>query len=439
MSSSLSAQHRRAVRRRGNEDDGAGNLREQQVSTSARSALFLAGGRDRVAQWGIAALTLCFGIVAALGTTTPDGTRGSVVRTAVVLALAASTIPVAIVMTRMRIYTSWWSRAVGTNSLTSLNNIFVLYADLGLLIGLLSARDPLLAVQGSVLFAVIGGFVAHFVRLGVMYAHMAFSSLVIVGLSVWAGIEGAAVGTVAYCVFVAFVASNGIVLLLRSYSAAFKRALRTQLDWANTDPLTGVLNRRGFNSAASEFLESGRPVTLIMIDVDRFKQINDVHGHSLGDAILSRLATRIAEVAGPNAATGRLGGDDFAVVVRASGDAAVALIEQIREAPSGTQGDFPATVSIGAVVYRDADHSTNPERVRPSLAEAMSIADAALLAAKDAGRNTHIVVDADMYDVSGKPEPSKSAGCTSRPTMRARVRPRPAERIAANGDVETLV
>lgn len=180
-------------------------------------------------------------------------------RTAVVLALAASTIPVAIVMTRMRIYTSWWSRAVGTNSLTSLNNIFVLYADLGLLIGLLSARDPLLAVQGSVLFAVIGGFVAHFVRLGVMYAHMAFSSLVIVGLSVWAGIEGAAVGTVAYCVFVAFVASNGIVLLLRSYSAAFKRALRTQLDWANTDPLTGVLNRRGFNSAASEFLESGRP------------------------------------------------------------------------------------------------------------------------------------------------------------------------------------
>ncbi|HCS56727.1 MAG TPA: GGDEF domain-containing protein, partial [Gordonia polyisoprenivorans] len=163
------------MRSRGADEAHTDDHRERQVSTSARSAIFLAGGRDRVAQWGIAALTLCFGIVAALGATTPDGTRGSVVRTTVVLALAVSTIPVSIVMTRMRIYTSWWSRAVGSHSLTSLNNVFVLYADLGLLIGLLSARNPLIAVQGSVLFAVIGGFVAHFVRLGIMYAHMAFS------------------------------------------------------------------------------------------------------------------------------------------------------------------------------------------------------------------------------------------------------------------------
>ncbi|OPX13360.1 GGDEF domain-containing protein [Gordonia sp. i37] len=437
MSSSLSA---RSLRRRGKVENGLdGDLRERQVSTSARSAIFLAGGRDRVAQWGIAALTLCFGIVAALCATTPDGTRGSVVRTTVVLALAVSTIPVAIVMTRMRIYTSWWSRAVGSHSLTSLNNVFVLYADVGLVVGLFAARNPLLTVQGCVLFAVIGGFVAHFVRLGVMYAHMAFSSLAIMSFAVIAGIEGAPAGTVAYSAFVTFVASNGIVLLLRSYSAAFKQALRTQLNWANTDPLTGVLNRRGFDSAATGFLQSGRPVTLIMIDVDRFKQINDAHGHSVGDAILSRLATRIADIAGPGAATGRLGGDEFAVVMRASGDEALAAIEQIRETPPGILGETPVTVSIGAVFYTGADQSAEPAHTIPSLAEAMSIADDALLAAKEAGRNTHIVVDADMYDVSVKPGPFRNGGCTSRPTMRTRMRPRPAERIAANGDVETLV
>ncbi|WP_338836757.1 GGDEF domain-containing protein [Gordonia polyisoprenivorans] len=272
------------------------------------------------------------------------------------------------------------------------------------------------ALLATVLFAIIGAYVAHFVRLRVVLGHVLTSSLIIVWLAAVANRQGVHEGTTVLLATASLISANGVVMLLRSYSSTFKQALAIQTDWANTDPLTGLMNRRSFTIAASEILRSQRPVTLIMIDVDRFKHINDEHGHAVGDAILRDLARRIADLAVPDAAIGRLGGDEFAVVMPVSADQARALIAQIHLTPEIHNG-IPVTVSVGAAAYHG--FSSSPV----SLVDAISAADNALLTAKQAGRNNHVMVVASetrgRYDHSIRPTERIRSGTT---TFRNRAR-----------------
>lgn len=82
---------------------------------------------------------------------------------------------------------------------------------------------------------------------------------------------------------------------------------------ARTDPLTGLLNRRGFLEALAPRLAAGRPGRLAFLDLDRLKPLNDRLGHDAGDAALLGLAGRIRESLGPRDLAGRLGGDEFAL------------------------------------------------------------------------------------------------------------------------------
>ncbi|NTZ42374.1 EAL domain-containing protein [Altererythrobacter sp. SALINAS58] len=88
---------------------------------------------------------------------------------------------------------------------------------------------------------------------------------------------------------------------------------------AETDPLTGCLNRRSISPATSRLVESsklkGQAVAFLMIDLDNFKQVNDLNGHAAGDRILVRMAEQIAMLLPGNALLARLGGDEFACVV----------------------------------------------------------------------------------------------------------------------------
>ncbi|MBE7195690.1 MAG: diguanylate cyclase, partial [Gordonia polyisoprenivorans] len=255
------------------------------------------------------------------------------------------------------------------------------------------ARDSLRVAEADVLLAVVGAYVAHFVRFRVVIAHLVFSSTAIVALAARAVYDGHPIGMVLYFALVSLVASNGIVLLLSAYSTAFKSTMQTQLDWANTDALTGVLNRRGFSVAADSIVAATPPVAVIMLDVDRFKQINDAYGHSVGDAILSRLAARVQELAGPDAVVGRLGGDEFAVALRSSPQAVRILIHAIQQTPLDVLSGSPVTVSIGAAIYREGP--TLSDEYRDLLEQATALADEALLMAKNAGRNTHTIIDHD--------------------------------------------
>lgn len=91
-------------------------------------------------------------------------------------------------------------------------------------------------------------------------------------------------------------------------------ALHRELGTWKTDPVTGLPVRRAFYRRARRALHRHSNMVVALIDFDRFKPINDQHGHPAGDEVLAALGTRLADFFGPRAVVGRLGGDEFAVV-----------------------------------------------------------------------------------------------------------------------------
>lgn len=153
------------------------------------------------------------------------------------------------------------------------------------------------------------------------------------------------------------------------------------------DPLTGVGNRRGFTDEVERMLararRNGSWTALILLDLDRFKAINDSWGHPTGDHLLRALTETTRRVLRPGDVIGRLGGDEFAIALAESRmDQALVLAERIRRAVAATRiervgGEIHFTVSVGVASLRAA----------PSLEPLFGEADAALYRAKARGGN----------------------------------------------------
>src|ERR1700720_2169550 len=125
---------------------------------------------------------------------------------------------------------------------------------------------------------------------------------------------------------------------------------------ASTDPLTGMFNRRGFAEATSRVIEreanAGRPVTVMIFDIDHFKSINDRFGHPAGDEILKLFSTVVITNVRISDLSGRIGGEEFAALLPCSLEEAVIVAERVREAFEGSgivddTGPVATTVSIG--------------------------------------------------------------------------------------------
>lgn len=152
------------------------------------------------------------------------------------------------------------------------------------------------------------------------------------------------------------------------------------------DTLTGLPNRRRLHQFLAAHLESGGPLTLLCLDLDRFKPINDALGHALGDLVLQEVARRLLALIGPQDLAARLGGDEF--VVALPGALAVEAIDRQCAAIVAALGepfvpDGQTTVFIGTsvgVVQAPRHADTAPELLRKG--------DIALYGAKAAGRNT---------------------------------------------------
>ncbi len=167
---------------------------------------------------------------------------------------------------------------------------------------------------------------------------------------------------------------------------------------AKFDALTGLANRSEIGNLLRQSLKlstgSSRSAALFLIDLDRFKNVNDTLGHPAGDALLKQVGTRLSQVIGSNGHVGRLGGDEFEVVLPGNMSSArlEMLAKQLIEAVSRPYLIEGSTVSIGASV----GIAIAPEDGR-TVEELTRNGDLALYAAKAAGRGVHRFYESDMH------------------------------------------
>lgn len=167
-----------------------------------------------------------------------------------------------------------------------------------------------------------------------------------------------------------------------------RHALNEAQRRAQTDALTGVLNRRAIlerlDQARSAFRESREPLSVLFVDLDHFKRINDTYGHLAGDECLREGCRRIASVLRRTDALGRYGGEEFLIVLEgAAGAVAETIAEQIRASMAAAPvhaWSHAIALSCSVGVASSADDPLSAE-------DLIARADAALYQAKEAGRN----------------------------------------------------
>lgn len=169
----------------------------------------------------------------------------------------------------------------------------------------------------------------------------------------------------------------------RRYQELLRDSLDRSLELAVTDPLTGLRNRRYVRRHLEQLIQSGAAVALLLIDVDRFKPLNDRHGHAAGDVALKEVAQRLREHLRAVDVVSRYGGEEFLVVMAGATDEETAAVAErlravVAERPVVAAGlSLPITISIGVAAAKE---TVPAERL-------IAAADAALYRAKERGRN----------------------------------------------------
>ncbi len=181
-----------------------------------------------------------------------------------------------------------------------------------------------------------------------------------------------------------------LLLILFSFAVSLKRRNRKLHRLAMTDELTGIANRRRIMMQAEQervkALDTSKPLSFLILDLDHFKQVNDKYGHDVGDTVLQQMSLTVSSMLRQQDHFGRTGGEEFLIVLPdTDSEAAFAIAERLRRAISDisfadTPGKMRVTCSIGLSQFRPDE----------PLNISLSRADDALYQAKAAGRDqTH--------------------------------------------------
>jgi diguanylate cyclase (GGDEF)-like protein len=165
---------------------------------------------------------------------------------------------------------------------------------------------------------------------------------------------------------------------------------------AQTDSLTGLFNHRSFHerllNALQDASRTHRPAAVLMLDIDDFKRVNDVHGHGVGDELLRLLADTLRSCVRPDDVVCRLGGEEFGVIMHAC-DGAQARVVAERLVRRLAEIEFPGvgalTVSVGLAL--GPEHAMNPR-------ELGACAEAAMMTAKAQGKNRIVLYDDEAIE-----------------------------------------
>ena len=189
------------------------------------------------------------------------------------------------------------------------------------------------------------------------------------------------------CVVLFLLLFNWLPSAVKEWQDSQRRTRDLEL-LATMDPLTDVYNRRHFEKLASlEFARAQRhkrPASILMIDIDHFKRINDAFGHEMGDWIIKMVVTSLNSVKRDTDILGRVGGEEFAIILpETSIDAATTFADRVRNtihAHSLRIGDsaLELTISVGVAELSESLHTVG---------DLMRVADKALYDAKNGGRN----------------------------------------------------
>ena len=201
-------------------------------------------------------------------------------------------------------------------------------------------------------------------------------------VAVWSDAEALQTVNLLMAVLVNLASTIGVVTLLAAWRDEAKARLH---NLAMTDGLTGLLNRRGWMERAEGMFANAQryqqPLTLMMLDLDHFKRINDTHGHEVGDKALKLFARLLRESRRTGDLVGRLGGEEFCIVLaNTHRSASIGFDQRLRsmlQAVAETELGFKLDFSAGVAVLRDGDGT---------LAGLLARADVALYAAKHEGR-----------------------------------------------------
>jgi diguanylate cyclase (GGDEF)-like protein len=183
---------------------------------------------------------------------------------------------------------------------------------------------------------------------------------------------------------------SGCELPLRDDPAWLQAVLDALCELSSRDALTGLANRRQFELALAREIDrvarAGEPALVLMIDIDRFKQVNDSRGHAAGDRVLQAVALRLLDCVRPMDTVARYGGEEFAIILpNCPPTFGLAVAERIRlrveQEAVETEGGEPiwVTISLGGAYA--------PQWVRSTASMWLSRADHQLYQAKAEGRN----------------------------------------------------
>lgn len=242
--------------------------------------------------------------------------------------------------------------------------------------------NPMIGLVGCISFAAMAGYVAFFHS----SRHLVVTLLITAATAVLCAWRSADAGDPLAAVANLMVIAVGVIAVPFG-GQVLVHLLSIDALKSHTDPLTGLRNRRGFYQTAQEMIRSASGdhpyFSVVMVDLDEFKRVNDTLGHLTGDKILIEVGDTLRKTCGDNGIVARLGGEEFLIAEFARADIASGTAERLRRAIAATPWRVTASLGVASARILSADDSV----VRRTIEYLVDAADSAMYDAKRAGGN----------------------------------------------------